>query len=134
MATLYYGANGVVLRATSGTTQATSGPDTTPPVTVVTWDAIPAGESGDVAFRSTDWTFEATNGYTVTITPSVDGVALSPQTFTRQGSGVFTEQAWLGDGTGRGTRLQVEASLTDYDGPVRIQQATWTAAILRTTP
>lgn len=46
------------------------------------WELIPAGPVGDVVYRSVDLKLRHTLGYSVTITPIVDGVAENPQSFS----------------------------------------------------
>ena len=45
-----------------------------------TWDVAPAGEMGDVLFRSVGVSFTATNGWSLGVTVLVDGVSLGEVT------------------------------------------------------
>lgn len=49
---------------------------------VETWDLEPSGEVGDNVFRSIDVKVRHVNGYSVTVTPIVNGVADQPQSFS----------------------------------------------------
>lgn len=69
---------------------------------VTTWDLIPMGEVGDVLFRSIDVTFVATAGYAVGVTPIVDGIAQTEQTFSGADVGQVQVQAFVAT---RGTRI-----------------------------
>jgi hypothetical protein len=51
-------------------------------VDFTTWEQIPAGEVGDCSFRSIDLSLIAESGYAIGITPIVDGIALTEQTFS----------------------------------------------------
>lgn len=51
-----------------------------------TWDLVPAGEMGDCLFRSIGLSFTASNGWSVGVTPYVDGVSLGERTFGGTGS------------------------------------------------
>lgn len=46
------------------------------------WALEPMGPVGDIVFRSIDLKLRHTLGYSVTVTPVVDGVADTPQTFS----------------------------------------------------
>lgn len=69
---------------------------------ITTWDVAPMGEVGDTYFRSIDVSGKTTNGYAIGVTPIVDGVSLSEQTFSGSGAGEFQAQAFIAT---RGTRI-----------------------------
>jgi|JI9StandDraft_2_1071091.scaffolds.fasta_scaffold13922_8 hypothetical protein len=69
-----------------------------------TWDVTPAGPAGDCVFRNTIVTIAYSNGYSIRVTPYVDGVALSPQTFSGSGADTTACQAFIAS---RGARCAV---------------------------
>lgn len=92
-AILYFGeaAGGRVLRYGTGITNV----GTDYQFDLTTWDIIPATEVGDNVFRSIDVAFRCTNGYSIGITPIVDGVNLTEQTFSGAGTGNQQCQAFF---------------------------------------
>lgn len=80
-----------------------------------TWDLVPLGEAGDCLFRMVIATVRYTNGFSIKVTPKVDGVALAAQNFSQSGSGVYACEAFVAT---RGARLSV-----------RLQQLTRTGAL-----
>lgn len=53
---------------------------------LTTWDTAPAGEMGDCIFRSVGVSFTATNGWSIGVTPYVDGVSLGETAFGGDGA------------------------------------------------
>lgn len=51
-----------------------------------TWDIAPAGEMGDCLFRTVGVAFTATNGWSIGITPYIDGVSQGEQAFGGTGT------------------------------------------------
>lgn len=62
---------------------------------VTTWDITPAGEVGDCVFRTIDVSMAVTGGYSIGITPIVDGVSQPEQTFSGSTTGIVQCQAYL---------------------------------------
>lgn len=80
---------------------ATAQIDTDFQASLETWDLIPAGEVGDVYFRSIDVSLIAFSGYAIGITPIVDGVPQPEQQFNGADVGEVQCQAFIAV---RGTR------------------------------
>lgn len=98
---------------------------------VTTWDLVPAGIVGDVIFRSIDAAFTCTNGYSIGITPIVDGVALTEQTFNGSGTGEQEAQAFFAK---RGTRIAARVRTLSRQGDLELHDLTCSHWILRMTP
>lgn len=98
---------------------------------VTTWDLCPAGEVGDVLFRSIDVAFACTNGYALGVTPIVDGTPLPEQTFSGAGTGERTAQAYLAV---RGTRIAARVRTLRRLGDFELHNVGTSHVILRTTP
>lgn len=98
---------------------------------LTTWDVAPAGIVGDVVFRSIDVAFTCTNGYNIGITPIIDGVALTEQTFNDAGSGERQAQAFFSK---RGTRCAARIRTLTREGDLELHDATCTYWVLRATP
>lgn len=96
-----------------------------------TWDLIPAGEVGDVLFRSIDVSFVATNGYAIGITPVVDGQDLAEQTFSGAGTGEVQCQAFFAT---RGTRCAAKVRTLSRSGDIDLHNIQLTHVIIRATP
>lgn len=97
-----------------------------------TWDAIPAGETGDVVFRTISASFSYTNGYNIGITPIVDGVPLNEFVFTGSGSGTNGQaQAFFAQ---RGTRLAVQLRTLSRAGDIELYNLQWSGLPLRSWP
>ncbi len=125
----YYGeaAGARVIRMNTGLTQL----GTPYELSLETWDCIPGGESGDVVFRSADITLWASNGYTLDVTPCIDGVLLPVQSFSGSGAGTVVIQAPISQ---RGTRMSVKLATRNRAGEIEIQNVTWTGGVIRRTP
>lgn len=98
---------------------------------VWTWDLIPMGEVGDVLFRSIDFSFNATNGYSIGITPIVDGVELDEQLFTGAGTGEIELQAFFAE---RGTRCSALIRTVARPGDLTIHNVQCSHVPIRSTP
>lgn len=98
---------------------------------LTTWDVAPAGIVGDVAFRSIDVAFSCTNGYSLGITPIVDGVSLTEQTFNGAGAGERQCQAFFNV---RGTRIAARVRTVSRQGDLELHDVTCSYWILRATP
>lgn len=99
---------------------------------VTTWDVAPAGDMGDVVFRSVDVSFAFTNGYSIGVTPIVDGVELAEQTFSGSGSGENGQaQAQF---AARGTRIAARIRTLARSGDIELRDAMVSYAVIRTTP
>lgn len=98
---------------------------------VTTWDIIPAGEVGDVAFRTIDVSMQVTGGYAVGITPIIDGVALEEQTFSGPDTGIIQPQAFV---AARGSRIAARVRTLARFGDVELFTIKTSFVILRATP
>lgn len=114
-----------VIRHGTGLTKVTDAGTESVLLDVGTWDWTPMGPAGDNVFRMVIATLRYTNGYSVRITPSVDGVALAAQDFSvTGGSGTTDVQAWVAR---RGARLSARVQLLARTGDVELVnvQAAW---------
>lgn len=84
-----------------------------------TWDIQPLGPSGDCVFRSVVVAVTYSNGYAITVTPYVDGVAYESQSFSGSGSGKTAVTAWLRNARGATCRVVVQA--TSRTGDLRFE-------------
>lgn len=98
---------------------------------LTTWDLIPMGEVGDVLFRSVDVSLIATNGYSIGITPIVDGVSLSEQTFSGSDTGEVEVQAFFAT---RGTRCAATVRTIVRTGDLFIHNVQISFVPVRRTP
>ena len=99
---------------------------------VTTWDVAPAGDVGDCVFRSGDVSFAYTNGYSLGVTPIVDGVSQSEQTFTGSGSGTNGQaQAQF---AARGTRIAARVRTLSRTGDIELRDVLVSFAVIRQTP
>lgn len=98
---------------------------------LTTWDLVPTGDVGDNAFRTIDVAGFMSNGYSIGITPIVDGVELTEQTFSGAGTGPFTCQAYIAE---RGTRIAATIRTISRAGTIEIRNVTSSFVPLRTTP
>lgn len=130
MAGTYYlceAAGARILRVGQGITQVGG----TYELDVTTWDQVPAGEVGDVAFRAIDVAIAATNGYNIGITPILDGVAQPEQRFSGAGTGEFQCQAFV---AGRGTRVAARVRTLGRSGDVELHSIGASGVVLRKAP
>lgn len=103
---------------------------------VETHDLYPAGETADLIFRSVDLAVRSDQGYSVDVTPVVDGVALGTQSFNAPApvagtDGVAEAQAFI---AARGTRLAVQITQTHAAGDVEVLDASAAWQLIRQTP
>lgn len=98
---------------------------------VTTWDLVPAGDVGDVVFRSIDASFTCTNGYSVGITPIVDGVSQVEQTFNGAGSGERQAQAFFAV---RGTRIAARFRTLSRSGDLELHTVSTSHWVIRVSP
>lgn len=98
---------------------------------LTTWDLIPAGEVGDVLFRSIDVSFIAASGYAIGITPIVDGQALTEQTFTGPDTGEVQAQAFFAT---RGTRCAATVRTLSRTGDLDLHNIQVSFVVIRSTP
>lgn len=98
---------------------------------LATWDATPGGQSGVCIFRAITLTFSCTNGYNITLTPLVDGVALASQSFNSVAAG---EQKLEHQFIARGSRISALAQWNTLPGGFRIRDFTHTSGVLRSFP
>lgn len=97
----------------------------------LTWDLVPAGEMGDVLFRSIDVSFYAYSGYAIGITPIVDGVSLTEQTFSGAGTGEVQCQAFFAT---RGTRCAASVRTLSRSGDLDLHNVQLSHYPVRQTP
>lgn len=98
---------------------------------LTTWDLLPAGETGDVLFRSIDVSFYASAGYSIGITPIVDGVSLAEQTFSGAGTGEQQAQAFFAT---RGTRCAATVRTISRSGDLDLHNVQIAYYVVRETP
>lgn len=100
---------------------------------VTTWDLIPAGEVGDVLFRTIDVTLHTNSTYLIGITPIVDGVSLTEQTFsgTPDSGGEVQCQAYLAE---RGTRIAARVRTLSRTGAIALHNIASSFVVIRATP
>ena len=98
---------------------------------ITTWDIVPSGEVGDNAFRTIDVSGYCSNGYAIGITPIVDGVSQSEQTFSGSGTGEFTCQAFLAK---RGTRIAATVRTISRAGSIELHNVSADFVPLRNVP
>lgn len=98
---------------------------------VTTWDLIPAGEVGDCLFRSIDASLAVVGGYSIGITPIVDGVSLDEQTFSGSDTGVVQCQAYFAT---RGARVAARVRTLARYGEVELHTIKSSHFVLRVTP
>lgn len=116
-----------ILRGGVGLTQL----DTNFQIDFTTWDLVPAGEVGDVSFRSIDVSGEMTNGLSLGVTPIVDGVPLTEQLFSIAGTAPFQVQAFFAT---RGTRIAARVRTLSRNGDIVIYNVQCAHVVLRATP
>jgi hypothetical protein len=100
-------------------------------IDVTTWDITPAGEMGDVSFRSIDVSLNATGGYAVGITPIIDGVDQAEQTFSGGTTGMVQCQAFIAV---RGTRIAARVRTLSRPGALELYNIQTSYVIVRATP
>lgn len=98
---------------------------------IYTWDIVPSGEVGDNVFRSIDVSFNCSNGYSIGITPIVDGVALNEQTFNGAGTGEQQTQAFFAQ---RGTRLAARVRTLVRQGDIEMHNVSCSYWQIRANP
>ena len=97
-----------------------------------TWDFLPAQEVGDVVYRSLSLSFGYTNGYSLGITPVVDGVSLVESQFNGVGTSIAGQcQIFLGV---RGTRLSAQIRVITQMGQISFFNLQVTSAAIRQWP
>jgi hypothetical protein len=98
---------------------------------VQTWDMVPMGAAGDVVFRQIIATVRYTNGFSIKITPYIDGVALTPQNFSGAGADTFPCQAYVAR---RGARLAVRVQQLTRLGDLELVDITAAFQPIRQVP
>jgi hypothetical protein len=96
-----------------------------------TWDLIPVGEVGDALFRSIDVSLNAVSGYSIGITPIVDGQSLAEQTFSGPDTGEVECQAFFAE---RGTRCSALVRTIARTGDITIHNVQCSFVPIRSTP
>jgi hypothetical protein len=104
---------------------------------VETWPMRPAGDVGDVVFRTIDVLLRHTTGYDVDVTPIVDGIAQSPQSFSggAPAGGLQEEvvpiQAYVGM---RGNAIAARVTSRSVVGETDLVDVNASFAVVRLTP
>lgn len=99
---------------------------------VGTWDIVPTGPAGDNVFRMVVVTVRYTNGYSIRVTPTVDGTALPAQDFAQTGgAGIVDCQAWV---VKRGARLSVRVQQMSSKGTLELVDIQWAGVPMRKVP
>lgn len=116
---LYVGESdgGRIVKFGTGLTQVTTASTESVLPVWETWDFVPATESGDSIFRNVIVTVEYSNGYSIRITPYIDGTALTAQEFSGSGAGTTDCQAFV---VSRGARLRVKVEALTRTGNVEV--------------
>lgn len=97
-----------------------------------TWELTPAGPVGDVLFCTVNVAFRYSNGYSLGITPIVDGVSLTEQTFS--GSGARDDGQAQATFRTRGTRIAARVRTLARSGDLTIDDVQIAGVVIRTTP
>lgn len=98
---------------------------------LTTWDLAPMGEVGDVLYRSIDVSGSMTNGYSIAITPIIDGVNQTEQTFSGAGSGEWTAQCFVAK---RGTRIAARIRTLTRAGDIELHNVSCAFVPIRRVP
>jgi hypothetical protein len=98
---------------------------------VQTWDIMPAGEVGDCLFRTVDVSLHCVGGYSLGVTPIVDGVEQDEQTFSGSDTGIVQCQAYLAT---RGTRIAARVRTLARFGDVELHTINCSFVTLRASP
>jgi hypothetical protein len=104
---------------------------------VQTWPLRPAGDVGDVVFRTIDVLLRHTAGYSVDVTPIVDGVAQVPQSFGggAPAAGLLEEvvqiQAYVGM---RGNSIAARVTSRSLLGETDLVDVNASFSVIRLTP
>lgn len=98
---------------------------------VTTWDITPAGEVGDCMFRTIDVSLNVVGGYSIGVTPIVDGVSLTEQTFGNSTTGPVQVQAYFAT---RGARVAARVRTLSRVGDVELHTVLVSYVPLRQSP
>lgn len=112
-------------------TQITTASTTSVLSVIETRDFEPAGASGDSVFRLVAVKIKYSNGYSVRITPKVDGAEQEAQSFSGAGAGTTTLSAWVKT---RGTRLSVKAEQLTRTGDLEWSNVQVSYVVIREAP
>jgi hypothetical protein len=125
-----------LIRFGVGRTQVTAAGTEDVLLDVSTWDASPAGPEGDVVYRSLAAEITHDGGYSVGVTPIVDGAEQAEQTFSGGApSGGGTERATLQAFIAvRGNRIAARVRQLDDAGTLEVVSVTASASVIRGTP
>lgn len=96
-----------------------------------TWDLVPSGEAGDNVFREVIATVRYTNGFSIRITPSIDGIALAAQDFNGVGAGTLDCQAYVAK---RGARISATIEQLTATGTLELVNVQIAYVPLREVP
>lgn len=102
----------------SALTQITTAGTTSVLLSGTTLDWEPTGPAGDNVFRAVVLSITYTNGYSVRVTPSVDGTALAAQDFSGSGAGKRDLKAFVSE---RGSRISVVWEQLTRTGDLTVQ-------------
>jgi hypothetical protein len=102
---------------------------------VQTWDLEPAGEVGDVVFRSVDCKVRHTLGYSITVEVYVDGTYLTEELFTSSPPSGTEAYALLQVPIAeRGSRIRAVMEISDGYGEVEVVNISASGMPLRKVP
>ena len=123
---------GRVVRFTSSKLTQITTAGTTPVLSSIeVRDFEPAGASGDSVFRLVAVKIKYSNGYSVRVTPKVDGVEQEAQSFSGAGAGTATLSAWVKT---RGTRISVKAEQLARTGDLEWSNVQVSYVVIREAP
>lgn len=131
MASYYGEADGARVLQAAPPAGAITQPGTEYQLDVTTWDVIPAGEVGDVLFRTVDVSLTADNGYQIGVTPIVDGESLAEQIFSGAGTGPVACQAFVAV---RGARIAARVRTLARTGAVELHNVATSFVVIREAP
>lgn len=97
-----------------------------------TWELTPSGEMGDNVFRSLGVSFVATNGWSIGITPYIDGVSLGES--VHGGSGATANGQAQRFVHARGTRISVSVRTLSRTGDIAFSNVQASCLPLRAWP
>lgn len=104
---------------------------------VLTWDARPGGPTGDCVFRTIDVLVRHGSGYSVRVTPVVDGVALPAQDFNGgpPAGALLEEVVQLQADVGmRGVAIAARVETLAVLGETEIVDVQWSGDVVRMSP
>lgn len=98
---------------------------------VGTWPFVPLGQAGDSVFRMLLATVRYTNGFSIRITPTVDGVDLPSQDFGLAGAATFCCEAPI---VSRGAQVSARVQQLSRTGDLELIDVAVAYAPIRLVP